>query len=411
MAGTAIPRTTSRTASRTDSRTDSRTIPRTTSRPVLRILSRLYPPIALRIASVLTAPSASASAALAAALLLSACATVPAPPAEAPVTAQPAPAPQAPLVTPRMQAARAALETMVALQDRLYRVAAPLLINNVDLCRTQARGLLGFTAKNKWSYPGEYADAAAAVLHYDDTLQVSGVLAGSGAARAGLRKGDHLIAADGKALPTGARAETQAAGVFAPLVSGRSQLSMSIGRNGQTQVLKVPVTRACAIRVDLGNSDNINSYADGGRVAVTRGMINFAQSDEAIAYVLAKDIAHNVLGHAGSLRNTATIGSIVDNVSRVQPDQSLLIGSGGVKPVPADMEVAADTLALYMLARAGYGIDRYKGFWQRLAAQYPASVLNGYMATHPNLAPRLAAIDRTVADVKAKQAAKKALVP
>lgn len=350
-------------------------------------------------------------ASIATALLLSACATPPAPSSRTTAPVQPTPAEQAVPITPRMQAARAALDTMVTQQDRLYRVAAPLLINNVDLCRTAARGLLGFTAKNKWSYPGEYADAAAAVLGYDDALRVSGVLAGSGAARAGLRKGDTLVAADGKALPTGPGAETAAAGVFAPLVSGRTQLSMTIGRDGQTQVLKVPVTRACAMRVDLGNADNVNSYADGGRIAVTRGMINFAGGDEAIAYVLAKDIAHNVLGHAAVARNTAAVAAIIDNVTRVQPDQAQLGGSGNVKPLAANLEVAADTLALYMLARAGYGVERYKAFWQKLAAQYPASVPNGYMAVHPNLAPRLAAIDKTVADIKAKQAAKKPLVP
>lgn len=356
-------------------------------------------------------PSATrpALAAAAAALLLSACSTTPLSPSS-PVTAEPAPAVQAPVVTPRMQAARNALDAMVTQQDRLYRVAAPLLIKNVDLCRTAARGLLGFTAKNKWSYPGEYADAAAAVLGYDDALRVSGVLAGSGAARAGLRKGDVLVAADGKALPAGPGAETAAAGVFAPLVAGRTQLSMTIGRNGQNQVLKVPVTRACAMRVDLANADNVNSYADGGRIALTRGMIGFADSDEAIAYVLAKDIAHNVLGHAAVTRNTGAIAAIIDNATRVQPDQAQLAGSGNVKPLPANLEVAADTLALTMLVRAGYGIDRYKAFWQRLAAQYPASVPNGYMAVHPNLAPRLAAIDRTVADLKAKSA-RKPLVP
>ena len=350
-------------------------------------------------------------ASIATALLLSACATPPASSPRSTAPVQPAPADEATPVTPRMQAARAALDTMVTQQDRLYRVAAPLLINNVDLCRTAARGLLGFTAKNKWSYPGEYADAAAAVLGYDDALRVSGVLAGSGAARAGLRKGDLLVAAEGKSLPTGQGAETAASGVFAPLVSGRTQLSMTIGRDGRTQVLKVPVTRACAMRVDLGNADNVNSYADGGRIAVTRGMINFAAGDEAIAYVLAKDIAHNVLGHAAVARNTAAVSAIIDNVTRVQPDQTQLAGTGNIKPLAANLEVAADTLALYMLARAGYGIERYKAFWQRLAAQYPASVPNGYMAVHPNLAPRLAAIDRVAADIKAKQAARKPLVP
>lgn len=349
-------------------------------------------------------------AAAAAALLLSACAGTPFT-SPSSTTVQPPAAGGPQVVTPRMQAARDALEAMVAQQDRLYRVAAPLLIRNVDLCRTAARGLLGFTAKNKWSYPGEYADAAAAVLGYDDALRVSGVLAGSGAARAGLRRGDILVAADGRALPSGPGAETAAAGVFAPLVAGRTQLSITIGRNGQNQVLKVPVTRACAMRVDLANADNVNSYADGSRIALTRGMIDFAGSDEAIAYVLAKDIAHNVLGHAATTRNTAAVAALIDNVTRVQPDQAQLAGAGNIKPLPANLEVAADTLALAMLARAGYGVERYKAFWQRLAAQYPASVPNGYMAAHPNLAPRLAAIDKAVADLKARQPSRKPLVP
>lgn len=357
----------------------------------------------------ITSTTRSGLAALTVALLLSACATT-APPSLPPVV-ETGPEPETPLVTPRMIAARDAVRSMVTLQDRLYRVAAPLLINNAELCRTQARSLLGFTAKNKWSYPGEYADAAEAVLGYGDTLQVSGVLAGSGAARAGLRKGDELIAADSKPLPTGRGAETGAAAVFGPLVSKRAQLSMTIARAGTNQVLKVPVTRACAIRVDLGNADNVNSYADGVRVAVTRGMINFARDDESIAYVLAKDIAHNVLGHPGKLRSTATIGSMIDNLTSVRPDLSLLIGTSGIRPFPANMEVSADTLALYMLARAGFPIERYKTFWLRLAAQYPATVLNGYMAIHPNIAQRTTAIDKTIAAIRTKQSARKPLVP
>ncbi|CDG81828.1 M48 family metallopeptidase [Janthinobacterium agaricidamnosum] len=326
-----------------------------------------------------------------------------------PERAAPEAAPASP--TPQMVAAQETLGKMVMLQDRLYKVAAPLLINNADLCKTQARNLLGFTAKNKYSYPGEYADAAQAVLGYGDPLEVSGVLAGSGAARAGLRKGDSLIAAEGKPLPTGANAETQAAAVFGPLVASRATLAMTIWRNGDNKILNVPVTRACAFRVDLGNADNVNSYADGQRIMITRGMINFAQNDEAIAFVMAKDMAHNVLDHARSQRSAATVGSIIDNLSSVRPDLSMLAGSGGLKPMPQELDAAADSLALYMLARAGYNIDNAAGFWQKLAGQYPASVLNGYTANHPATAFRLAAINRTLADIKAKQSAKKPLKP
>ncbi|WP_228893591.1 M48 family metalloprotease [Pseudoduganella aquatica] len=355
---------------------------------------------------------AAAAAALSAALL-SACSTL-APQASAPQTAPVPHAPaenQQPVVSAKTAAAQDALRTMVSLQDRLSRVSAPLLINNADLCKNMARNLLGFTAQNRYSYPGEYSDAANAVLGYGERLQVSSVLAGSGAARAGLRKGDGLVSVEGKALPGGPDAESQAAEVLGPLVGKQAALNMTIARNGGNQTLNVPVTRACAIRVHLGNADNINSYADGQRVLITRGMMNFAQSDEAIAYVLAKDIAHNVLGHAGAMRNTAAVGSMIDNLVRTKPDLSLLIGSGGLKPVPQEMDTAADSLALYMLARAGYSIERAKPFWQRLATQYPASVMNGYTALHPATTVRFAAIDKTVAEIKTKLATKKPLVP
>lgn len=350
-------------------------------------------------------------AGMAAVLLLSACSTM------APQSSTPTPVPrpaaeeQAPALSARAAAAQEALKTMVSLQDRLSRVSAPLLINNADLCKSMARNLLGFTAQNRYSYPGDFSEAAHAVLGYGERLQVSSVLAGSGAARAGLRKGDGLVSVEGKQLPGGPDAESQAAEVLGPLVGKQAALNMTVARNGANQTLNVPVTRACAIRVNLGNSDNINSYADGQRVLITRGMINFAQSDEAIAYVLAKDIAHNVLGHPAAMRNSAAVGSMIDNLVRTRPDLSLLIGSAGIKPVPQEMDAAADNLALYMLARGGYNIDRAKPFWQRLASQYPATVLNGYTAVHPATAYRLAAIDRSVSEIKAKQSAKKPLVP
>ena len=321
------------------------------------------------------------------------------------------PGAESPVLTPKMLAAQEALSKMVAQQDRLYKVAAPLLINNAELCKTQARNLLGFTAKNKYSFSDAYADAAQQALGYGEQLQVSGVLTGSGAARAGLRKGDGLIDADGKALPTGPNAETGAAAVFGQAIGSRATLAMTIARGNGHQVLNVPVTRACGFRVELGNADNINSYADGQRVMLTRGMLEFAQSDQAIAYVMAKGIAHNILGHAATQHTTATIGSIIDNLVSVRPDLSLLIGSGGMKAMPQEPDAAADHLALYLLARAGYDIDHAAAFWQRLASQYPASILNGYVANHPGTAYRIAAINRTVGEIKAKLGARTPLLP
>ncbi len=347
------------------------------------------------------------------ALLLSACATQR--PASQGAVGVPTQSPTAPddqpALTPRQAAAAEALTRMAAQQDRLYRVAAPLLINNAELCKDKARSLLGFTAKNRYSYPGEYNEAAHVAFGMGDRLQVTGVLAGSGAARAGLKRGDGLISAGGKPLPTGANASTLAGAVFGPLVSAQATLPMQVEREGKERSLSIPVTRACGFGVELGNADNVNSYADGSRIMVTRGMMHFADADEELAYVMAKGMAHNMLGHAAAQRNAGTIGSVIDNLMGVRPDLSMLIGSGGIKAMPQEMDAAADSLSLYLLARAGYKIDGADDFWKRLAATHPATVLNGYVANHPSTSFRLLAIARAADEIKAKQAAKRPLVP
>jgi hypothetical protein len=349
--------------------------------------------------------------ALALALLVSGCSSPPIR-SQAPVTGAPgAPQEAAPVLTPGMAAEAETLTRMAALQDRLYRVAAPLLINNADLCKTQARNLLGFTAKNRHSYPGDYNEAAHIAFGMGERLQVTGVLAGSGAAQAGLRRGDRLMTAGSRPLPSGPNASTQAGAVFGPLVSAQASLPMAVERDGANKQLTIPVTRACGFGIELGNADNINSYADGSRVMVTRGMINFVKGDDELAYLLAKGMAHNILGHAGAQRNAGTIGSIIDNLVSVKPDTSMLIGSGGIKAMPPELDAAADRLAVYLVTRAGYNAEGASAFWKRLANSVPATVLNGYVANHPGTAARVAAIDKAVVEVKGKQSSKKPLVP
>ena len=215
--------------------------------------------------------------ALPAALILSACATTVTPPP----AAVPAPAPTSPqqAAAPAMPQPVAVpdqneLRTLVTLQDRLYRVSAPLLVNNTELCRGSARNLLGFTAKNRYSYSADLVNAAGRLLGLDDRLQVTGVLPGSGAARAGIKRGDVLLSVEDKPLPQGENAERQAATVLAPLVTGRPNVKMGIQRDGAALAVTVPLTYACAFGIELGNTDNVTAYADGHRILISRGMLN-----------------------------------------------------------------------------------------------------------------------------------------
>jgi hypothetical protein len=344
------------------------------------------------------------------ALLLSACATQELRPVPGTPGAVQRPA-ETPAPNPQITAAADTLTRMAELQDRLYKVAAPLLIQNAELCKGQARNLLGFTAKNRWSYPGDYNEAAHVAFGMDERLQVTGVLAGSGAARVGLQTGDVLLAAGGKPLPTGQHALSQAGAVFNKIIASQASMPLRVERRGSERQIAIPVTRACAFAIELGNADNVNAYGDGSRVLVTRGMINFTRQDDELAFVLAKTMAHNMLGHPATQRNQATIGSIIDNLRSINPDTSMLIGSGGIKAMPADADAAADRLGIYLAARAGYDVADAPAFWRRLAEAYPPSVLNGYSANHPALPARMAAVDKALGEIKAKRSGKKALMP
>lgn len=338
--------------------------------------------------------------------LLTACATVPLPPPTQP--SQPA----TPVVVPRVSTAEEeALNSLISHQDRLYRVAAPLLVSNPDLCRSNARNLLGFTAKNKYSYSAEFVNAAQTAFGLDERLQVMGVLPGSGAARAGLRRGDSLISVEDQPMPAGENAERRAAMLLSPLVTGRTSVTLTVMRSGSNISMNVPLTHACAFGIELGNAEIVNAYGDGHRVMITRGMMNVARSDDELAYVMAKEMAHNALAHASKQKISATVGGVIDNLVRIRPDMSTMVGTAGIRPMPADLDIAADKLSLYMLARAGYNINDAVPFWRRLAAQYPPSVLNSYTALHPDTAQRLAAMEKTVADIRAKRADGKPLVP
>ncbi|WP_155837509.1 M48 family metalloprotease [Herminiimonas sp. CN] len=343
------------------------------------------------------------SAWAAAALLLSACAT------RQPVTTTPPKSPAAPTLS--ALPAPAPLRSIVVQQERLYRVAAPLLTQNAPLCKANARNLLGFSAKNKYSFPKEFVADAQKAYGLDEQLQVIQVLTDSGAERAGIKRGDRLVSVNDKPFPLGPNAERQAATILGPLVRNRSLIKLTVARNDKNIPLSIPLTRACAFAVELGNADNVNAYADGQRVMITRGMLDFVQSDAELALVLAREFAHNALAHASKQKMSATIGGIIDNLIRHTPDLDAINGMAGIKAYPQNFDAAADNLSLYMLARAGYPIDNAAAFWQRLDRQYPATILNGYTAIHPATGYRLATIAKTVAEIQAKQANKKPLLP
>jgi len=291
------------------------------------------------------------------------------------------------------------LQAWVGQQQRLYQVAAPLLLKNTDLCPAQSRRILGFTAKNRYSYSNDFVDVAREVLGLDDQLQITSVLPGSGAMLAGIKPGDILLAAGGKPLPTGPNAERASSSIIAESIQGNAPIELTVLNGGDTTIVEVLLTRACAVTIDLGNSDEVNSYADGRRVMVTRGMLGFVRSDEDLAYVLAREIAANIVAPTPRL----AVGAVIDRLHTLDINVMPPTDEAPITSTTSITDAAVEKLALYMLARAGYGIDGVARFWERVNAAYPADVRNSHAATHSLLSERLNVIDQTTQAIKNKR--------
>ncbi|HEY0844407.1 MAG TPA: peptidase M48 [Noviherbaspirillum sp.] len=322
--------------------------------------------------------------------------------APSPAPAMPTPAPLPP---PAVEAAppmvapdeTTTLRLWVGQQSRLYRVAAPLLISNTELCPDHARSLLGFTAKTKYSYSDDYADAAQNALGLGDALQVMDVLPGTGAEAVGLRHGDVLVAAEIEPLPQGPGAEHEAAAIIGSEMQGRSELHLTIERDGERLAPDVPLTPACAMVVQLGNTETVNSYSDGHRVMITRGMLDFVTSDLELAYVLAREMATNVI------EPRPAMDEIIDALHTLSPEAGVSDPTPVIAPFSAAADAAIDELALDMVARAGFPVEGAFRFWQRLAATYPANVPDSHTSLHPSVDVRLDAVRRAIDAIDLKR--------
>lgn len=161
---------------------------------------------------------------------------------------------------------------------------------------------------------------------------------GAPAAKAGIRAGDVLVAVNGTPLPSepdvsepfdAARAHRRGDEISNLLESART---VSVLRDGASRTLSIAPVPACPSRVHLARSTQRNAFADGRHVFLTTGVLALLRNDDELAFFIAHEMAHNILGHAAAMRS----GTVE--------------GRKGVRQI----ESAADLLAGNLMIDAGY---------------------------------------------------------
>jgi hypothetical protein len=301
---------------------------------------------------------------------------------------------------------------------RLYRIQIRVAGAAAPDCGDHVVPSVGVFAINRDTISADLRSAAGPALGLDGRSKVLEIVPGSPAEKAGLRRGDYIVAIGGKRIPHNDQATIRIMEMIDGTANWPGGIPFTVERGGQTFTVKVPPRPMCAFPVNLVRGDEVNAFADGERVIINQGLVRFARGDDELAMVVAHEYAHNILAHIDAQQANATAGALVGLVFDVLAAAAGVNTQGGFSDIGAatgagvhsqGFESEADYMGLYILARAGYDMSSGINFFRRVAAANPRSIT--YASSHPTSVHRVIALENAAAEIKSKQIAGLPLSP
>ncbi len=254
-----------------------------------------------------------------------------------------------------------AAERLLAHMERVSRVGARLTVAGAPFCGEEIKAYIGLLSASRSSVARQlgaheaWVDASSALRdawEIDGTPEVLAVLPGSPAEAAGIRVGDHVVDLDVER-------------------DDAASLWIEVARGDETIRRRLSYVAECEYPITTAIGDMVNAHVDGQTIVITTGLLRFVENDDELAAVIGHELAHRILGHRRSRLKSR--------------------------------ERAADYLGVYLAARAGYDPAAAATFVRRLAAEHPELISDRASPAHPSTAARVAALERTVEEIRAQQ--------
>jgi beta-barrel assembly-enhancing protease len=214
-----------------------------------------------------------------------------------------------------------------------YRIAYA----NRNFCKQTERNP-GFVMHDILQYPD--AEIARAAFGFAQPVSVSAVVAGGPAALAGLRFGDGLTGMSSakwdwsKYTPKDANARiTVIKTDMRKRLADHDSVAMQIERGGKAMSVLIEPVMLCASDFQIDTVKGKDAGADGHMVSVSIGLALYAANDDEFAFIVAHEMAHNVLGHRAQL-----------DAANARKNNKAILAT----------EVEADRLSVWLMANARY---------------------------------------------------------
>ncbi|MEO5774014.1 MAG: M48 family metalloprotease [Sphingomicrobium sp.] len=232
------------------------------------------------------------------------------------------------------------VRTLASEEARLSTIAYRLAVANAGTC-SRPEALSGLILHDLTQYDAAKRTAVARAFSLHDGIGVLQLVPGSSAAEAGLMIDDEIEAVngytvrEGRAVSSGRKSFDRMERFTALLQNAlaRGQANLQIRRRGQPLTVRLSARLGCGGRLALRESAVQNAWSDGRHVFINSGMAKLAGSEDEIAFVIAHEMAHNILGHS-AVRAQSIYGA-------------------PVRSARTD-EIDADQLAVRLMIDAGY---------------------------------------------------------
>ena len=293
--------------------------------------------------------------------------------------------------TPGVTASQAYVPDFARLEAVSYRLSSA----SSDLCKSPQM-LTGLLLHDLGGFSSETRPTAIRVYRLGFGFGVTHVLADSPAGRAGIEEGDEIVSVNGAEVTTFARkaigrrasyARTEAFTQYldAALQMGPATLAM---RRGQTIVsVTLAQESGCGGKAIVQRQKTLNAFSDGRHVAVTTTMMRLLDSDAELAFVVAHEMAHNILHYAPKRNHRANVRALLPESHK------------GTRSA----EIEADELAVELMARAGYDLDAPELFFGRATKVRRT----GLSLTHPSNSKRVRMINAVIARIERDKSQKR----